>query len=260
MLKNGMNLISKQSSKLNPLNRLLCRSFITLSRYNNFRSLNNNSFPIKMSLSFIQNQNMCSRDNGGSNDQSQNNNREIFVANLPWRVDKNALGDFFSKFGDVEDAKVVIDPEGRSKGFGFVKFFSAEDCERALAEADNLNMAGRPITCRQKTSSPTRSADRSDRNERLGSLRTVSNEKSPPSNTLFVGNLSFNSSEESIREFFEEVATVTKVRLSYNENGRPKSFCHVEFDSVESAEAAMKRDGHELDGRGVRLDFAKNRN
>ncbi len=152
MLKNGIKLISRQSSKLNPLNRLLCRSFITLSRYNNFRSLNNNSFPIKLSLSFIQNQNMCSRDNGGSNDQSQNNNREIFVANLPWRVDKNALGDFFSKFGDVEDAKVVIDPEGRSKGFGFVKFFSAEDCERALAEADNLNMAGRPITCRQKTS------------------------------------------------------------------------------------------------------------
>lgn len=254
MFKNGLSLISRQSSNFSLLNRVLCRNFITLSRYNNFRVLNNNRLPIQMSLNFIQSQNMCTRDNNNSDNLSSNSGKEIFVANLPWRADNNALGDFFSKYGDVEDAKVVMDPEGKSKGFGFVKFYSAEDCERALSEAENMNMGGRQISVRIKTSAPRR--DAAPRSE-----RTFGNEKNSPTHTLFVGNISFNSTEESIREFFEEVAAVKDVRLAYSDTGKPKSFCHVEFTSVEEAQKALQsRDGQDLDGRNIRLDYAKTKN
>ena len=255
MLKNGMNLISRQSSKLSLFNRLLCRNFITLSRYNNFRALNNNKLPIQMSLNFLQKQNMSSRENDNSN-EGGSNGKEIFVANLPWRVDSNALGDFFSKYGDVVDANVVMDPEGRSKGFGFVKFHSSNDVDRVMSDADNLTMAGRQINVRIKTSVP-RDRERSSPRERT--VNSLGNEKNPESNVIFVGNLSFNSTEDSIREFFEEVGVVIQVRYPMD-NGRAKSFCHVEFDSVETAVKAMERDGTNLDGRSIRLDYAKPKN
>ena len=62
MLKNGIKLISRQTSNLGIFNRLICRNFITLSRYNNFTAINNNIFCIQMSLNFFQKQNMCTNE------------------------------------------------------------------------------------------------------------------------------------------------------------------------------------------------------
>jgi nucleolin len=76
------------------------------------------------------------------------------------------------------------------------------------------------------------------------------------SNTLFVGNLGFRTEENSIRNFFSECGTVTRVRIALNEEGRAKGFAHVEFASPSEAQEAMKLNGADLDGRAVRLDIS----
>ena len=54
------------------------------------------------------------------------------MGNLAWGVDDLALENSFSEQGKVREARVVYDREsGRSRGFGFVTYSSAEEIGRA---------------------------------------------------------------------------------------------------------------------------------
>lgn len=67
--------------------------------------------------------------NGGGFDSSN----RVYVGNLSWGVDNLALQTLFSEQGKVVDAKVVFDREtGRSRGFGFVTYSSAEEVNNAI--------------------------------------------------------------------------------------------------------------------------------
>ena len=71
---------------------------------------------------------------------------KLFVANFPFSADNDQLREFFSKIGDVKDAKVVTDNEsGRSRGFGFVEMASQELATKAIAELNGSEWDGRPI-------------------------------------------------------------------------------------------------------------------
>jgi len=71
----------------------------------------------------------------------------LFVANLPFSVDDQALTDIFKEF-NPSGAHVVIKRNGRSKGFGFVEFKSADDQQKALAAMDKKEVQSRPLIVR----------------------------------------------------------------------------------------------------------------
>ncbi|KNE90608.1 hypothetical protein PSTG_15926 [Puccinia striiformis f. sp. tritici PST-78] len=56
---------------------------------------------------------------------------KIYVGNLAWATDENALGSHFTTIGEVKGA-VVMRSEGRSRGFGFVTFAAPEQAKRAI--------------------------------------------------------------------------------------------------------------------------------
>jgi len=58
-----------------------------------------------------------------------------------------------------------------------------------------------------------------------------------------VGNLSFDTVADSLREFFSECGEIRDVRIPMRDDGKPKGFAHVEFDSPEAAKAAMAMNG-----------------
>ncbi len=68
---------------------------------------------------------------------------------------------------------------------------------------------------------------------------------------LYVGNLSYDTSEASIRTAFEAHGEVTSVNLiTDRDSGRPKGFGFVEMGSAEDAQTAKGAlDGTQLDGR-----------
>ena len=80
-------------------------------------------------------------------------------------------------------------------------------------------------------------------------------------NKLYVGNLSFNSSEDDITDAFSAHGTVTSVSLiTDRETGRPRGFAFVEMSSGSEAQAAMQAlDGKDLDGRSLKVNVAKPR-
>lgn len=64
---------------------------------------------------------------------------KIFVGGLHQKVDRDAIKEHFSKYGEVRDAVVMMDRStGRSRGFGFVRFASSEAATAVLAEKQVL--------------------------------------------------------------------------------------------------------------------------
>ena len=78
---------------------------------------------------------------------------------------------------------------------------------------------------------------------------------------LYVGNLSFNTTADSVRTAFQEFGTVSDVHLvSDRETGRSRGFAFVTMGTAEDATNAISgMDGKQLDGRPLRVNEAEQR-
>ena len=76
---------------------------------------------------------------------------------------------------------------------------------------------------------------------------------------LFVGGLSFSTTNERLREFFAQVDGVESVTVvTERDTGQSRGFGFVEVATAEAAAAAVKTlNGRELDGRQLKVEIAK---
>ncbi|KAJ5519991.1 hypothetical protein N7463_000444 [Penicillium fimorum] len=179
----------------------------------------------------------------------------LFIGNLSWNVDEEWLQREFAEFGELNGVRIVTDREtGRSRGFGYVEYTNAADAVKAMDAKKGTDLDGRTINLdyaapRQANPPADRSQDRA---------RSYGDSTSPESDTLFVGNLPFSATEDALHEVFGAQGSVLGIRLpTEQETGRPKGFGYVQFSSIEEAKAAHAAlNGHELEGRSIRLDFS----
>lgn len=75
---------------------------------------------------------------------------------------------------------------------------------------------------------------------------------------LYVGNISWNSTEDVVRDHFAQVGEVKSVNIiTDRETGKSRGFCFVEMENAD--EAIKQLDGKELDGRALKVNEAKER-
>ncbi|MCL4395065.1 MAG: RNA-binding protein [Chloroflexi bacterium] len=81
------------------------------------------------------------------------------------------------------------------------------------------------------------------------------------STRLFVGNLSYQTTEDDLRQLFAGVASVASVTLvTERESGRSKGFAFVEMATPEDAQKAISQlNGQSLHDRTIRVDLARPR-
>src|SRR3954467_3376166 len=81
------------------------------------------------------------------------------------------------------------------------------------------------------------------------------------SNKLFVGNLSFNTTENDLQDAFAAHGTVVEANLMMDKmSGRPRGFAFVTMSSPEEAQKAIDAlNGKELDGRALTVNIARPR-
>jgi RNA recognition motif-containing protein len=76
---------------------------------------------------------------------------------------------------------------------------------------------------------------------------------------LYVGNLSYNVTEEQLRELFSQAGTIKEIAMIMDrDTQRPKGFGFVEMTTqVEAQKAIELFNEHELDGRRMTVNFAR---
>jgi RNA recognition motif-containing protein len=94
-------------------------------------------------------------------------------------------------------------------------------------------------------------ADRLGTNKSFGETNTM--------NRLYVGNISYGTTDESLTTFFADAGEVTSAEVVMDKaTGRSKGFAFVTMASDEAAQKAIDTlNGKMLDGRPIRIDFAK---
>ena len=90
---------------------------------------------------------------------------------------------------------------------------------------------------------------------------SVSDSKHHMSNKLFVGNLSFNTTENDLNDAFAAFGTVTETNLMMDRTtGRPRGFGFVTMGSADEAQKAIEgMNGKDMDGRALTVNVAKPR-
>ncbi len=77
---------------------------------------------------------------------------------------------------------------------------------------------------------------------------------------LYVGNLPFTATDESVHELFSKHGTVEKVTLiSDRDTGRPRGFGFVEMSNADASRAMQALNGTDFDGRALKVNEAQER-
>ena len=174
---------------------------------------------------------------------------ELFVRNIGFNTTQEELADAFQKYGDVEEAKICSDKQtGKSKGFGFLKFYEKKSAVAAMKDADNIVVGGRNLQIRYS-------------NDKSGPIRGGGNgnnnggKKGPATEFgIFVGNISYKCTENDLKKFFKDCGKVVDVRLAKKPDGKLKGFAHVDFENKEAVDKAVQKNGEELQGRALKID------
>jgi cold-inducible RNA-binding protein len=97
--------------------------------------------------------------------------------------------------------------------------------------------------------------------QRATRARNASEEEGAMSKKLFVGGLSWGTTDLGLREAFERFGAVAEAKVILDrDTGRSRGFGFVTFDDDSAAESAVaSMDGAELDGRTVRVNEAHER-
>lgn len=139
--------------------------------------------------------------------------------------------------------------------FGYVEFSNADDAAKAFEAKQDTELDGRKINL-DFANARQNNAGTADRAQ--SRAKTFGDQTSPESDTLFIGNISFDADENMLQETFSSHGSILGIRLPTDpDSGRPKGFGYVQFSSVDEARSALGAlQGADVGGRPVRLDFS----
>lgn len=201
---------------------------------------------------------------------------EIFVGNLPFSVNWQALKDLMRDAGSVVRADVRVDSWGKSRGFGTVVFETPEDAQKAVEMFLGYEIQGRRIDARpgrgegnqrEREQRDRDGYDRSTRDQDSYSRDSAVSRNSEftegvtgdgeKSDTIFVANLPFATSNDDLYELFETVGRTTRAEIQYNEKGKPSGNAVVQFELLELSENAIQNlDNYTYGGRNIKITYA----
>eukprot|EP00439_Symbiodinium_sp_Y106_P002118 s246_g1.t1 len=164
----------------------------------------------------------------------------IYISNLDKNIDNKALYDTFSLFGNILSCKVASDPTGKSHGYGFVHYESADAAQQAIERVNGMIIGEQAVkVCLfQKR-------DR-DRNATLSLFARPCKLHAHVSSTLP------REDEGDLDEFFSQCGPVQAAAVRVDEKGR--KFAFVNFEDTADAQRCVA-EMHMTDQRASDADL-----
>ncbi|KAJ1424956.1 RNA-binding domain superfamily [Sesbania bispinosa] len=158
----------------------------------------------------------------------------VFIKNLDTSIDNKALHDTFAAFGTVLSCKVAADSNGQSKGHGFVQFDNEGAAQNAIKQLNGMLINDKQVY----VGLFVRHQERAQANG------------SPKFTNVYVKNFSETFTEEDLKQLFGACGTITSATIMKDVNGKSRCFGFVNFQSPDSAAAAVEK----LNGTAVNDD------
>lgn len=160
----------------------------------------------------------------------------IFIKNLDDAIDNKALHDTFAAFGTVLSCKVATDEQGRSKGYGFVHYETAEAADTAIKAVNGMLLNDKKVYVGHHIS-------RKERQSKIEEMRAQFT-------NLYIKNLDTEVTQEEFEELFKKYGNVTSAVVSVDEEGKSKGFGFVNYETHDEAQKAVDElNDFELNGK-----------
>ncbi|KAK9533442.1 hypothetical protein VZT92_008559 [Zoarces viviparus] len=166
----------------------------------------------------------------------------VYIKNFGDEMTDDQLKELFDKYGKTLSVRVMIDPAGKSRGFGFVSYENHEDANKAVEDMNGTDLNGKTVFVGRAQKKMERQAELKRRFELLKQER-ISRYQGV---NLYIKNLDDTIDDEKLRKEFTPFGSITSAKVMLEE-GRSKGFGFVCFSSPEEATKAVT----EMNGRIV---------
>ncbi|KAM9777305.1 polyadenylate-binding protein 4 [Neosynchiropus ocellatus] len=164
----------------------------------------------------------------------------VYIKNFGEDMDDDRLKEMFDKYGKTLSVKVMTDPAGKSRGFGFVSYEKHEDANKAVEDMNGSELNGKTVFVGRAQKKMERQAELKRKFELLKQER-ISRYQGV---NLYIKNLDDTIDDEKLRKEFSPFGSITSAKVMLEE-GRSKGFGFVCFSSPEEATKAVT----EMNGR-----------
>ncbi|XP_072883811.1 nucleolysin TIAR isoform X2 [Hemitrygon akajei] len=182
------------------------------------------------------------------------NHFHVFVGDLSPEISTEDLKSAFAPFGRISDARVVKDlATGKSKGYGFVSFYSKLDAENAIVHMGGQWLGGRQIRTNWATRKPPAPKSAPENSSKQLRFEEVVAQSSPSNCTVYCGGISSGLTEQLMRQTFSPFGQIMEIRV-FPEKG----YSFVRFATHDSAaHAIVSVNGTTIEGHVVKCYWGK---
>lgn len=159
--------------------------------------------------------------------------RKIFVHGLGWDTSAETLISVFSKYGEIEDCKAVVDKiSGKSKGYAFILFKHRVGAKKALQQPQK-KIGTRLTSCQLASTGPVPAPPPT-----AAAAPPVSEYTQ---RKIFVSNVSADVDPKKLVDFFSQFGEIEEGPLGIDkQTGKFKGFCLFVYKSIEGAKKALE--------------------
>uniref|UniRef100_A0A4W5MZF7 Polyadenylate-binding protein n=1 Tax=Hucho hucho TaxID=62062 RepID=A0A4W5MZF7_9TELE len=166
----------------------------------------------------------------------------VYIKNFGDDMNDDKLKELFDQYGKTLSVRVMADPSGKSRGFGFVSYEKHEDANKACEEMNGQEFNGKTVFVGRAQKKMERQAELKRKFEMLKQER-ISRYQGV---NLYIKNLDDTIDDEKLRKEFTPFGSITSAKVMLEE-GRSKGFGFVCFSNPEEATKAVT----EMNGRIV---------
>jgi len=164
----------------------------------------------------------------------------VYVKNFGDDLDDDKMLELFSQYGKITSHRVMVNEEGKSKGFGFVAFEEPEAAEKAVDDMNGKEINGKQMYVGRAQKRGERQAELKKKFE----MMKIERMNRYQGVNLYIKNLDDTIDDERLRKEFSPYGTITSAKVM-TDDGRSKGFGFVCFSSPEEATRAVT----EMNGR-----------